>query len=263
MSDPNDASPPAAMKVERATRVDPHDVRFATPPSPGSAFLLACLSGRRVVQLARRELLDRHAANADPALGEAIATARHAIDGEQRAADGDDSYLCRIARRLEINIPPSPRGAAPAAGLEMLAYLMPRGQEDPTTMWLSEIARAVRPRLMTPALEAAWHSGEAARFVAVCIGLESTIAALRLSAPHDAEIRSHAEEIARERAESIATLKARLEATSLPFVVAQARHLARPDGVAPDVHAFLSEVARAFDGCATGAEAVQRRAPHS
>lgn len=249
MSDPADASPPAAMKVRDVLRVDPRDPRFATPPSAGSVFLLACLSARRVTQSARRELLERHAANAaDAVFGQAIAIARQAVDGEQRAADNDGWILSNIARSfdLTIEVPASPHRSAAAPGLDMLAYLTPP-PEDPTMAWLTETATAVRPLLETSALEAAWHAGEAARLVAVCVGLASTLTALHSAAPDNEELRAATDELARDRAESVAALKERLEATSLPLVVAQASRLARPDEIAADVHAFLFATARAFD----------------
>jgi hypothetical protein len=224
MSDPADASPPAARKVIDVTSIDARDPRCATPPSPGTAFLLAYLSARRVTQVARRELLDRHAATA---------AVRKTVDAEQDAADRSDSFLWRIANALEIAIPPPPR--QPEA-------------DDSTKTWLTDIATAVRPRLTSPELESAWHAGEAARLFSVCLGLEATVAELRGAAPDDAELRARAVELGRDRAESFATLKARLEATNEPLVVDQANRLARPDTAASDVPVIFAETARAFDG---------------
>jgi hypothetical protein len=225
MSDPADASPPDAMKVEAVTRVDPADLRFAVAPSPGTVFLFAYLSSRRLAQGARADLLDRYGANAK-------ATLLRAIEAEQTATSRDETFLYGLAGSFDILLPPPRRNGSTATELEV---------------WLREIATSIRPRLTTPALEAAWSAGEAARLVAGCVGLVKTFAPLRAAEPQNAALNAHAAQLARDLADRIATLKSRLDAMRSPLVAAQAARLDRPEELAADVHALLRDIARAVD----------------
>jgi len=213
MSDESDASPPAALKVESVTCVDPNDPRIATQLSPGTAFLLAYLSSRRVIQSARRDLLDHHASSDDPALADAIDSMHQQIDDEQSKSPTDDIRLAAIAGAFDMAIPGAPvRHRAYAGAASMPWVTQP---EDETPAWLTAIAEAVRPRLPNPVLAAAWRAGEAARFVAVCAALVATVAHLRCAAPENADLRVQALDLARDLTDSVATLKARLEAINL------------------------------------------------
>ena len=211
MSD--DTSESSARKVEGVARVAPDDPRFAIQPSPGTAYLLAYLAARKVTESAREELLDRYASSDDPALARAIASEREVLEDEQSTLQVDDVRLTTIADTFDVFIYPPPVRA------------------DETPAWLREVAEAVDPLLGSPVLEAAWRAGEAARRVALSAALVATVAQLRCAAPENADLGAQALDLARNLMESIATFKARLEATHLPRATSSVDRIERRVGI--------------------------------
>lgn len=209
-----------------AERADDWTGGFDRELTPGLAFLLASLPARRVVHTARRALLEQLAAG-DPELARALAFARKALDVEERGvAEVDERHAS-----LAVDV-----GLRPASVRARHARLVAPSDGAELPSWLTAFADALRPRLTTPLLQAAWNAGMAARLVAISAGLAGAVAHLRASAaPSSALLRARAEHLARALADGAAALRARLEETGLPLVIADADHVERFVRYTPDL----------------------------
>jgi hypothetical protein len=183
----------AASVIERAPA---WDAPVGPPPlSPGLAFMLAWLPGRRVAHTARTALVERLGASVGAELA-------HAVDFSRRALKIEDSMVADDDRRHQILV--DELGAElprPASGLGA---------------WLNALAAAVRPTLTTPVLDAAWKAGESARLATIAVELAAHVAYLRCAAPDDAGLRALAADRARDLTQAAAALEAHLAATGLP-----------------------------------------------
>jgi hypothetical protein len=182
--------------------------------SPGTAYLLAYLMASRTTLAARLELLDqRGSASPDRALAKALASERVRCENEEQKIAATDARIGGLESkaRLILRAPPKMQ-----SGPLRLRWMTPPNE---LPEWLTAVADAVRPRLDTPVLEAAWRAGEAARLVAVSVALAATVGHLRCAAPDDADLRTQAGNFARALEESAATLRVQLEATGLPLVI--------------------------------------------
>ncbi len=187
--------------------------------SPGAAFLLAYLPGRHVAQLVRTELANRTAGTLVPELKQAVERLRDELRTDVAQVDAANGKLADLASDGAMILPPPPSRLA-----EIEA-------------WLRTIALTVLPLLLTPALDAAWLAGDAARTLAVAVSVGVAAAPLRAVAPGNPELRF----VAEARARDVHSALAAFIGTDLTQTIAVAGDVERRVRETPDLAPVSAE----------------------
>ena len=179
--------------------------------TPGKAFLLGYLPARRLIEVAKHEILKpKNDSVANRGLSPAFARAARTLE-EQSAARDAAAIAAKVDERLAM--------IASSAGITFPGSAI---HDETVPAWLDALASEVRTHLTTPVLEAAWNAGEAARRVTISVELLKEVTRRRVKEPENADLRARAAELARELEESTATLRVRFEETGLPLVISNA-----------------------------------------